>query len=54
MIYATPGSAGAPVNFKAQYDNFIGGKFVAPVKGAYFDVIPHHGPALHQGSPLRR
>ncbi len=39
MIYANPGSAGAPVNFKAQYDNFIGGKFVAPVSGAYFDVI---------------
>ncbi|MFZ3141679.1 aldehyde dehydrogenase [Polaromonas sp.] len=39
MIYANPGSAGAPVNFKAQYDNFIGGEFVAPVKGAYFEVI---------------
>lgn len=23
--------------FKSHYDNFIGGKFVAPVKGAYFD-----------------
>ncbi|HCN90743.1 MAG TPA: aldehyde dehydrogenase, partial [Oxalobacteraceae bacterium] len=39
MIYATPGSAGAKVKFKSQYDNFIGGKFVAPVKGEYFDVI---------------
>jgi aldehyde dehydrogenase len=39
MIYALPGAAGAPVNYKAQYDNFIGGKFVAPVGGAYFDVI---------------
>ncbi|MBH2018163.1 MAG: aldehyde dehydrogenase [Burkholderiales bacterium] len=39
MIYANPGSAGAPVNFKAQYDNFIGGEFVAPVKGVYFEVI---------------
>lgn len=26
-------------DFKAKYDNYIGGKFVAPVKGAYFDVI---------------
>ncbi|WP_341902286.1 aldehyde dehydrogenase family protein [Fluviicola taffensis] len=26
-------------NFKPQYDNFIGGKFVAPVSGEYFDNI---------------
>ncbi|MFA9188337.1 aldehyde dehydrogenase family protein [Flavobacterium sp. FBOR7N2.3] len=25
--------------FKAKYDNYIGGKFVAPVNGAYFDVV---------------
>lgn len=25
--------------FKAKYDNYIGGKFVAPVKGEYFDVF---------------
>jgi aldehyde dehydrogenase len=39
MIYATPGSAGAKIVYKPRYDNFIGGKFAAPVKGAYFDVI---------------
>ncbi len=39
MIYAQPNAAGAPIQFKAKYDNFIGGKFVAPVKGAYFDNI---------------
>jgi aldehyde dehydrogenase len=39
MIYAYPGSADAKVKFKSHYDNFIGGKFVAPVKGQYFDVI---------------
>ena len=39
MIYAAPGTAGAKVNFKAQYDNFIGGQWVAPVEGQYFDVI---------------
>ena len=39
MIYTAPGAAGAKVQFKAKYDNFIGGKWVAPVKGAYFDVI---------------
>jgi aldehyde dehydrogenase len=39
MLYALPGTAGAPVQHKARYDNFIGGKFVAPVKGQYFDVV---------------
>ena len=39
MIYAAPGAAGAIVQFKDHYDNFIGGKWVAPVKGQYFDVI---------------
>jgi aldehyde dehydrogenase len=39
MIYAAPGAAGAKIRFKAQYDNFIGGKWVAPVKGSYFEVI---------------
>ena len=39
MLYANPGSADAKVTFKAQYDNFIGGKFVPPVKGEYFEVI---------------
>ena len=39
MLYAAPGTAGAKVQFKTKYDNFIGGKWVAPVKGQYFDVI---------------
>ena len=26
-------------DFKAKYDNYIGGKFVAPVNGNYFDVV---------------
>ena len=38
-IYAAPGTAGAKIQFKSKYDNFIGGKFVPPVKGEYFDVI---------------
>jgi len=37
MRYADPGSAGSKVTFKPRYDNFIGGKFVPPVKGQYFD-----------------
>jgi len=39
MLYAAPGATGAKIQFKAQYDNFIGGKWVAPTKGEYFDVI---------------
>ena len=39
MIYAMPGQPGAKHTFKPRYDNFIGGKWVAPVKGAYFDVV---------------
>jgi aldehyde dehydrogenase len=39
MIYSAPGAAGAKINFKSKYDNFIGGKWVAPVDGEYFDVI---------------
>jgi len=39
MIYAAPGTVGATIAYKAQYDNFIGGQWVAPVDGQYFDVI---------------
>ena len=39
MIYAQPGTPGAKVSYKPHYDNYIGGKWVAPVKGGYFDVI---------------
>lgn len=39
MIYAKPGSEGSVVNFNEQYENFIGGEWVAPVKGEYFDNV---------------
>jgi aldehyde dehydrogenase len=39
MIYAAPGAPGAKHVYKARYDNFIGGEWVVPAKGAYFDVI---------------
>lgn len=39
MIYAAPGSTDAKIQYKARYDNFIGGQWLAPVKGQYFDVI---------------
>jgi aldehyde dehydrogenase len=38
MIYSNPNTAGAVVNFKERYDNFIGGEWVAPVKGQYLEV----------------
>lgn len=37
MIYANPNSDGALVHFKSQYQNFIGGKWLPPVDGAYFE-----------------
>jgi aldehyde dehydrogenase len=39
MRYADPNTEGSKIHFKAQYQNFIGGKWIAPVKGEYFDNI---------------
>ncbi len=39
MIYAAPGTADAIIQYKSQYDNFIGGQWTPPIKGQYFDVI---------------
>ncbi|PWV74152.1 hypothetical protein DER72_11325, partial [Halomonas sp. A11-A] len=39
MIYANPGESGAVVTFEQRYGNYIGGEFVPPVKGQYFDNI---------------
>jgi aldehyde dehydrogenase len=39
MQYANPNTEGAVIDFKPQYENFIGGQWVAPVKGQYFDNI---------------
>jgi aldehyde dehydrogenase len=39
MQYALPGQTGTPVDFKQRYDNFIGGKFVPPMRGQYFDNV---------------
>ncbi len=36
MIYAQPGSKDAIVTFEDHYENYIGGEWVAPVKGIYF------------------
>ncbi|AYB37767.1 aldehyde dehydrogenase [Brevibacillus laterosporus] len=39
MIYANPNQSGAKVTFKTRYDNYIGGKWVAPIHGEYFDNV---------------
>lgn len=39
MRYLDPNQPGSKIQFKSQYENFIGGKWVAPVKGEYFDNI---------------
>jgi aldehyde dehydrogenase len=44
MRYADPNQANSKVHFKARYENFIGGEWVAPVKGQYFEnVSPVNG-----------
>ncbi len=39
MTYPTPGTPESPVQFKDRYDNFIGGKWVPPLEGRYFENI---------------
>ncbi|SEM04571.1 acetaldehyde dehydrogenase ExaC [Halomonas caseinilytica] len=47
MIYANPGTPGALVEFATRYGNYIGGEFVPPVKGRYFDnVSPVNGQVI--------
>ena len=36
-VYANPGTDGAVVSFKSRYEHYIGGQWVAPVKGQYFE-----------------
>ncbi|MCQ1945700.1 MULTISPECIES: aldehyde dehydrogenase family protein [unclassified Arthrobacter] len=46
-VYAQPGTEGSKVTFKPRYDNWIGGEWVAPVKGEYFENIsPINGRAF--------
>lgn len=39
MVYAEPGQNGSKVTFKKRYENYIGGKWIAPVQGQYFENI---------------
>jgi aldehyde dehydrogenase len=35
--YAAPGEAGSVVSYQSRYDHFIGGEYVPPAKGQYFE-----------------
>lgn len=39
MLYSMPGSEDALFDFKPRYENFIGGEWVAPSEGRYFENI---------------
>lgn len=39
MRYLDPNQPGSKVHFKARYENFIGGEWVPPVRGQYFENI---------------
>ncbi len=36
-VYAAPGTDGAVMSYEKRYDNYIGGRWVPPVKGQYFE-----------------
>ena len=38
-VYAKPGSSGSLMSFASRYENFIGGDWVAPADGQYFDAL---------------
>ncbi|QOR65123.1 aldehyde dehydrogenase family protein [Cytobacillus suaedae] len=39
MIYSKPGTTGSKITFKNRYENFIGGEWVAPLSGQYFENV---------------
>ena len=47
MSAVQPGSYGFPVTIRKRYDNYIGGEWVAPLSGQYFEnVTPVTGQVL--------
>ena len=38
-VYAQPGQEGSKVDFRPRYENFIGGQWVPPAKGEYFENV---------------
>jgi hypothetical protein len=39
MLYSNPNQTNSKVHFKSRYGNFIGGHWVEPVLGQYFDNV---------------
>ena len=51
MRYAEPNQSGSPLNFNTRYGNYIGGEWVEPINGRYFDVIcPVNGKVYTQAA----
>ncbi|HYW75269.1 MAG TPA: aldehyde dehydrogenase family protein [Gammaproteobacteria bacterium] len=47
MLYAMPGDKDSKITFKSRYENFIGGEWVPPAQGRYFEnVSPVTGKAF--------
>ena len=38
-VYAKPGAAGSLMSYQSRYENFIGGDWVAPAEGRYFEAL---------------
>ena len=38
-VFARPGASGSLMSFQSRYENFIGGQWVPPVRGEYFEAI---------------
>ena len=47
-VYARPGAEGSVMTYPARYDNFIGGEWVAPAAGRYFE---NRTPVTGEGLP---
>lgn len=48
-VFSRPGSAGALMSYESRYQNFIGGQWVAPVHGRYFE---NPTPVTGQPAPI--
>src|SRR3954462_8460565 len=50
-VCANPGTDGSVVSYKSRYENWIGGEWVAPVKGRYFEnPSPANGKTFCEGA----
>ena len=38
-VFARPGTSGSLMSFQSRYENFIGGQWVPPAKGEYFEGL---------------